>query len=258
MEVYDCPNCSHTFKEIEAYCVDWRDPEKSFGCPSCETFLRKRDNRVTDTKKVWIFTGSTFVVAAIVSVLSNYNRPLLLETSQLVYAITQVLCLAMVSAAYPLWKSIFTKRDGENVQQLTAPNGRVRPFVEADRADVVSIWSMTFADDPSWNEPNTVINTKLSMQPELFLVYELEGQVVGTVIAGFDGFRGWLHHVAVHPNRQGLGIAQQMIRAAEMGLKSLGCRKVNLQVREGNIGAVERYAKMGFEQENRISMGKRL
>lgn len=136
--------------------------------------------------------------------------------------------------------------------------GKVRPYSEEDRQEVVSIWETTFANDPPWNEPNLVIDTKLLVQPDLFIVYELEGTVVGTVIAGFDGFRGWIHHVAVEPKCQGLGISRKLIEAAESGLRKLGCRKINLQVRAENTLAAKKYRKMGFREEQRISMGKLL
>ena len=137
-----------------------------------------------------------------------------------------------------------------------ATKGVVRPFAECDRSDVITLWEITFADDPPWNEPSSVIDTKLLIQPELFLVYEFDGIVVGTIIAGFDGFRGWIHHVAVHPSNQGMGISHKMIQAAELGLRQLGCRKINLQVRAENAQTVEKYAKMGFSEEQRTSMGK--
>ena len=137
-------------------------------------------------------------------------------------------------------------------------SGNVRPFAEQDRSDVVAIWRETFADDPPWNDPDNVIDTKLQVQPDLFLVYETAGRVRGTVIAGFDGFRGWIHHVAVHPSMQGEGIARQMIDMAETGLRKPGCRKINLQVRVGNDSAAASYKSMGFSEEKRISMGKLL
>lgn len=134
----------------------------------------------------------------------------------------------------------------------------VRPFAEEDRESVVAIWNEVFSSDPPWNEPHSVIDTKTKVQPELFLVYEAEDVVVATLIAGFDGFRGWIHHLAVRPDYQGQGIARKLIEAAEAGLKSLGCRKVNLQVRVENTDAAEKYRQMGFSEEQRISMGKNL
>ena len=135
---------------------------------------------------------------------------------------------------------------------------QVRPFQETDRGDVVALWNNVFADDPPWNEPNAVIDTKLTTQPELFFVCESEGKAIATLIAGFDGFRGWIHHVAVHPDYQGQGVSRLLIEAAEAGLKERGCKKVNLQVRAGNEIAAEKYRSMGFSDEPRISMGKLL
>lgn len=134
----------------------------------------------------------------------------------------------------------------------------IRAFVEADRAEVVSLWQQLFADDPPWNEPNQVIDTKLSVQPELFLVCEQEQSVVGTVLAGFDGVRGWLHHIAVLPRAQGQGVSRKLIEHAEQLLKQMGCVKVNLQVRSANQTAAEKYMHMGFVEEDRRSFGKLL
>jgi hypothetical protein len=63
---------------------------------------------------------------------------------------------------------------------------QIRPFAEHDRADVTTLWQEMFADDPPWNAPEPMIRRKLSVQPQLFLVGELEGKVVATVLAGFD------------------------------------------------------------------------
>lgn len=134
----------------------------------------------------------------------------------------------------------------------------VRPFQEADRKDVVAIWNDVFADDPPWNDPDAVIDTKLTVQPHLFFVCESDSRIVATLIAGFDGFRGWIHHVAVLPSHQGSGLSRKLIEAAEAGLRTMGCRKINLQVREDNRKAAEAYRHMGFEDESRISMGKLL
>jgi hypothetical protein len=85
-----------------------------------------------------------------------------------------------------------------------------------------------------------------------------EGKVVATVLAGFDGVRGWIHHLAVVPSLGHRGIATQMIREAESGLAKLGCPKVNLQVRPANADVVAFYRSLGYQVEERVSMGKRL
>jgi hypothetical protein len=68
----------------------------------------------------------------------------------------------------------------------------VRPYEPRDEAAVVELWRDAFPDDPPWNDPARVIRRKLAIQPELFLVGQLDERIVGAVVAGFDGFRGWL------------------------------------------------------------------
>ncbi len=134
----------------------------------------------------------------------------------------------------------------------------VRPYQHGDRQDVMSLWELVFPDDPPWNQPGSVIDAKLKVQPDLFLVAEADGRVIATTLAGFDGVRGWLHHVACHPDFQRNGVAEQLIQTAETGLQKLGCRKVNLQVRNDNTAVIGFYEKLGFSTEDRISLGKRL
>jgi ribosomal protein S18 acetylase RimI-like enzyme len=134
----------------------------------------------------------------------------------------------------------------------------VRPFASADRAQVVALWSEVFADDPPWNDPAAMIERKLRVQPELFLVAHEDLQVVGTVLAGFDGVRGWIHHLAVSAAHRRQGIATSLMHAAEEGLLQMGCPKVNLQVRATNNQVIAFYRSMGYEVEERASLGKRL
>jgi len=135
---------------------------------------------------------------------------------------------------------------------------RIRSYGEADRAAVVALWQEVFANDPPWNEPEAMIRRKLAVQPELFLVALLRGKLVGTCLAGFDGVRGWIHHLAVAPSLRRQGIATRMMRAAEAGLGKLGCSKINLQVRPANSEVIAFYESFGYEVEERVSMGKRI
>src|SRR5580704_17050584 len=114
----------------------------------------------------------------------------------------------------------------------------IRPYLEADEAGVISLWAAAFPDEPAQNVPLDDIHRKLAVQRELFLAGELDGRIVATVMAGFDGHRGWVYRVAVLPNLQKQGIGQAMMAEAEKKLVEIGCTKINLQVRSTNQGVV--------------------
>jgi len=134
----------------------------------------------------------------------------------------------------------------------------VRVYEPKDREGVIALWDRVFPDDPPWNEPVVVIERKLTMQPDLFFVCEADEAIVGTALAGFDGHRGWVHKVAIDPRYRRLGISRLHMKAAERGQASRGCRKLNLQVRDGNDGAVSFYEAIGFSIEERTSMSKHI
>jgi ribosomal protein S18 acetylase RimI-like enzyme len=134
----------------------------------------------------------------------------------------------------------------------------IRPYAESDEAQVIHLWREVFPDNPSWNVPKADIDRKLMVQRELFLVGDLAGEIVATVMAGFDGHRGWVHLVAVAPKHRHRGIGRAMMVEAEKKLSDIGCTKVNLQVRATNQGVVSFYEKLGYDVEERVSMGKRL
>jgi ribosomal protein S18 acetylase RimI-like enzyme len=134
----------------------------------------------------------------------------------------------------------------------------IRPYAESDETHVIQLWREVFPDHPSWNVPKADIDRKLAVQRELFLVGDLDGEIVGTVMAGFDGHRGWVHLVAVAPKHRQRGFGRAMMIEAEKKLRDIGCTKINLQVRATNQGVIYFYEKLGYAVEERVSMGKRL
>ena len=134
----------------------------------------------------------------------------------------------------------------------------VREYESRDEQAVVALWQQAFPNDSPWNEPRAVIRRKLSVQPELFLVCEVDGRVVGAVVAGFDGVRGWVHHLAVLSEFRRRGLATRLMRVAEERLAGAGCPKLNLQVRGSNPEVVAFYESLGYAVEDRISLGKPL
>jgi ribosomal protein S18 acetylase RimI-like enzyme len=120
------------------------------------------------------------------------------------------------------------------------------------------LWQEVFPNDPPSNAAEVAVPAKLKMQPELFLVAIDQGSVVGSIMAGYDGHRGWLYALAVRLSRQRQGIGAALVKQAENLLSLMGCTKINLQVRTSNNGVIGFYQSLGYEIEERTSMGKRI
>ena len=133
----------------------------------------------------------------------------------------------------------------------------IRKFQESDEQGLVSLWNVCKLTVP-WNNPYKDIARKLRIQPELFLVGYIEDKLIASIMAGYDGHRGWINYFAVHPDFQSRGFGKQLMDYVEKELFELGCPKINLQIREGNKKVLSYYQKLGFVQEKRISMSKRL
>ena len=133
----------------------------------------------------------------------------------------------------------------------------VIPYEPAHFTGVSELWAEVFPNDPPWNRAEVAIPEKLAVQPELFLVAVDGGRVIGTAMAGYDGHRGWLYTIAVKPRRQRKGVGSALVAEAEARLAALGCGKINLQIRAGNEAVAAFYRRLGYQVEERISMGKR-
>ena len=124
------------------------------------------------------------------------------------------------------------------------------------RQQVIQLWETVFGYEAAHNIPSLAIDKKLAMQDGLFFVALVDGAVVGTVLAGYDGHRGWLYSVAVHPSQRKKGLGAALVRLAEQALTARGCMKINLQVVSGNEAVTAFYASLGYAVEKRVSMGK--
>lgn len=133
----------------------------------------------------------------------------------------------------------------------------IRPYQEADITNVVNLWEQCGLIVPH-NDPHKDIARKIQYQPDLFLIAQLNWQLIGTVMAGYEGHRGWLNYLAVDPEHQRKGYGRLLVEAAEHRLHELGCPKVNLQIRGNNKQALAFYRAIGYVTEDRIGMGKRM
>ena len=135
---------------------------------------------------------------------------------------------------------------------------KIRTYEDKDEQSVATLWREALADSSPHNDPVTSIQQKIAVDRDLLLVCIMNGSVVGTVMGGYDGHRGWIYSVAVKLEYRGQGVAADLVRRLEKDLVSRGCSKVNLQVRTSNKKAVAFYQKLGYTVEERVSMGKRL
>jgi len=126
------------------------------------------------------------------------------------------------------------------------------------RRQVIALWEAVFGYEDSHNKPGLAIDEKLAVPEGLFFVAEVAGTVVGTVLAGYDGHRGWLYAVAVHPAHRQQGLGKALVRYAEQALTARGCLKINLQIIAENASAAGFYESLGYAVEPRVSMGKKL
>lgn len=133
----------------------------------------------------------------------------------------------------------------------------IRAFQKGDETAVVALWERCGLTRP-WNDPRKDIARKLQVQPELFLVGLLGRELVATVMAGYEGHRGWVNYLAVAPEHRKKGFGRCLMEEVEKRLVERGCPKLNMQVRSSNTDAVAFYRRLGYAADEAVALGKRL
>jgi ribosomal protein S18 acetylase RimI-like enzyme len=135
----------------------------------------------------------------------------------------------------------------------------ITPFVNAvHRSQVVALWETVFGYEAAHNNPSLVIDKKVAVGDGLFFVAVSDNAVIGTILAGYDGHRGWIYSLAVSPSHRRQRIGSRLVLAAEQALIEKGCMKINLQIMAGNESVASFYLSLGFSVEKRVSMGKQI
>ena len=135
---------------------------------------------------------------------------------------------------------------------------QIRVARAEDAAQVCELWANVFGYEEARNAPEKVFGEALAWDPDCLLVALELGRLVGTLMVGYDGHRGWLYRCAVVPDCRGRGVARQLVIQGEQRLQALGCSKINLQIHTGNQAARQFWSALGYGEEARISMGKDL
>ncbi len=133
----------------------------------------------------------------------------------------------------------------------------IRQYHPDDQEDVIQLWRDCDLVAPQ-NNPAHDIERKLEVNPEWFLVGQLNDRIIATCMAGYEGHRGWINYLAVSPVHRRKGFAATIMKQAEKLLKDAGCPKINLQIRTSNKDVIEFYKAIDFKIDDVVSMGKRL
>ena len=134
---------------------------------------------------------------------------------------------------------------------------QIKQYLESDRQQLLALWTNTFDDAGPHNQPEFMLNSKLAIDDHIYIASD-SNVILGAIIAGYDGHRGWLYSLAVKQSSRRQGIGRQLVEFAVDKLRAIGCAKVNLQVREENSEVISFYQSLGFLTEERISMGRLL
>ena len=135
---------------------------------------------------------------------------------------------------------------------------RVRPYRAEDEAEVVDLWRAAGLLSNPLNDPVRDIRFCRESRHGDVLVGEAEGRVAAAVMVGHDGHRGWIWYLGVRPELQGHGLGRAMTKAAEAWLAARGVPKVELLVRDSNTRVIGFYQRLGYVQEPRALLAKRL
>ena len=133
----------------------------------------------------------------------------------------------------------------------------LRPYQLEDKSQVITLWKACgLVRD--WNNPSIDIERKSRVDSELFIVGQVKDVIVATAMGGYEGHRGWVNYLAVHPEQQGKGYARLIMQDLEEKLIARGCPKINLQIRTSNTEIIAFYENIGYKIDDVVSMGKRL
>ena len=134
---------------------------------------------------------------------------------------------------------------------------QIRPYQPQDLDAVIQLW-LGCGLVPTWSDPVKDIARKMQVQPELFLVGTVQGELMASVMAGYEGHRGWVNYLAVAPAHQKNSHARTLMQEVERLLLARGCPKINLQIRSSNAQVIAFYKAIGYAQDDVVSMGRRL
>jgi ribosomal protein S18 acetylase RimI-like enzyme len=133
---------------------------------------------------------------------------------------------------------------------MEAAGIKIERAKESDIASMLEFWrTIPGLREDSGEESLRVF---IKRNPSTCMVLRDGERLIGTLLGGFDGHRGYIYHLAVHPDYQGRGYGQALFSSVTRALKNLGAPKVHLFVFRDNQKAITFYRKQGGEQRQDI------
>jgi len=109
----------------------------------------------------------------------------------------------------------------------------------------VALWQAAGLPRP-WNDPEADARRALAGPASTILAVHDDNRLVGTVMVGHDGHRGWVYYLAVAADCRRAGHGRALMEAAMDWLRAAGMPRLNLMVRDGNDAVLRFYAALGF------------
>ena len=156
----------------------------------------------------------------------------------------------------PPWLQLVGVYEPARVIERFADGTFLRPVTLDDLPEMMALWRAA-ALQISPTDSIHGLRRHLALSGNLaWALCNSQGTIIGTLLGSDDGRRGWINHLAIHPDAQGHGYGHRLITAVTARLKAQGCEKVNLLVRQANQQVVPFYEKIGFAVDANIFMSK--
>ncbi len=143
-------------------------------------------------------------------------------------------------------------------EELNRPGDGVGTFCMSEYEEVAALWEAAGLP-PRCSDTKEEVAKKLRRDPDLFLVARNQGRIIGSVIGGWDGRRGWVYRMAVSPACQREGVGTELMRELEARLRGKGAIAINLVYSRENERAFGLYTSLGYDtRDTEGVMGKSL
>jgi ribosomal protein S18 acetylase RimI-like enzyme len=138
--------------------------------------------------------------------------------------------------------------EGEAIVRVVPPDWTIRSAVAGDIASILSLW-LAADGEVTVSDTHEGLARLLATDPDALLLADLGGAPIGSLIAGWDGWRGSFYRLAVHPDQRRQGIAMALLRAGERRLQQRGALRLTAIVVDESPAAMEFWKAAGYQRQ---------